>query len=74
MFYDFDMASAPKECEMSPENLGLGFCPFNSIYLISAVVVDDALYVLAAACDKSEWKVANADLKRVRSSFSVNLA
>ena len=73
-FYDFDMASAPKECEMSPENLGLGFCPFDTIYLLSAVVVEDALYVLAVECDKSEWKVANADLKRVRSSFSIDSA
>ena len=69
-FYDFDMASAPKECEMSPENLGLGFCPFDTIYLLSAVVIDDALYVIAVESDKSEWKVASADLKRIRSSFA----
>ena len=68
-FYDFDMASAPKECEMSPENLGLGFCPFDTIYLLSAVVADDALYVIAVESDKSDWKVASADLKRIRSSF-----
>ncbi|CAB9508792.1 PsbP [Seminavis robusta] len=72
-FYDFDMALAPKTCGDSKENLGLGFCPFESIYLLSAAVLDDALYVLALECDKSEWKVANSDLKRVRSSFAFDV-
>ena len=72
-FYDFDMALAPKTCEDSKENLGLGFCPFDTIYLLSATVFEDALYVMALECDKSEWKVANSDLKRVRSSFAVEL-
>ena len=71
-FYDFDMALAPKTCGDSKENLGLGFCPFDSIYLISAAVLDDGLYVLVAECNKDEWKVANSDLKRVRSSFAVD--
>ena len=26
-FFEFDMALAPKSCESSAENLGLGFCP-----------------------------------------------
>jgi hypothetical protein len=70
-YYDFDMAVAPKTCGDSKENLGLGFCPFDSIYLLSAAVLDDGLYVLALECDKAEWKVANSDLKLVRSSFTV---
>lgn len=71
-FYDFDLAVAPKTCGDSKDNLGLGFCPFDSIYLLSAAVVNDQLYVMAVESDKAEWKVANADLKRVRSSFSFN--
>jgi hypothetical protein len=71
-FYDFDMALAPKTCGDSKDNLGLGFCPFDTIYLLSAAVIDDSLYVMALECDKSEWKVANSDLKRVRSSFAVS--
>ena len=51
------------------ENLGLGFCPFDTIYLLSAAVLDDSLYVMSIQCNKDEWKVANSDLKRVRSSF-----
>jgi len=73
-FYDFDLAVAPKTCSDSAENLGLGFCPFDAIYLLSAAVLDDALYVIALQCDKKEWKVANADLKRVRSSFAFDLS
>lgn len=72
-FYDFDMAVAPKTCADSKENLGLGFCPFDSIYLLSAAVYDDTLYVMALECDKSEWKVASSDLKRVRSSFAFDI-
>ena len=72
-FYDFDMAVAPKTCGDSKENLGLGFCPFDTIYLLSAAVVDESLYVMAVECDKSEWKVANSDLKRVRSSFAIDV-
>lgn len=69
-FYDFDLAVAPKTCVDSKDNLGLGFCPFDSIYLLSAAVVDDSLYVMAVQCEKAEWKVANSDLKRIRTSFS----
>jgi hypothetical protein len=72
-FYDYDMALAPKTCGDSKENLGLGFCPFESIYLLSAVVLDDALYVMAVESNKDEWKVANSDLKRVRSSFGFDV-
>jgi hypothetical protein len=69
-FYEFDLAVAPKNCGDSKDNLGLGFCPFDSIYLLSAAVVNDSLYVMAVQCQKAEWKVANSDLKRARSSFS----
>jgi hypothetical protein len=36
-------------------------------------VLDDALYVMAVKSNKSEWKVANSDLKRVRSSFGFDV-
>jgi hypothetical protein len=72
LYYEFDLASAPKTCdESSEQNLGLGFCPYERIFLLSATVTSEGrLYVLAVECDNLEWKQANADLKRVRSSFT----
>ena len=74
MYYEFDLAVAPKTCAESSENLGLGFCPFDSVYLLSATLKEGNLFVMVVECDKFEWKQANADLKRVRSSFSVECA
>lgn len=70
-YYQFDMASAPDTCDKSKDNLGLGFCPYDTIYLLSATTLDERLYVMAVECNNLEWKQGNADLKRVRSSFSV---
>lgn len=71
-YYEFDMAAAPETCGKSDENLGLGFCPYDNIFLLSATIVDDRLYCIAVECDSTRiWKIASADLKRVRSSFSV---
>ena len=70
-FFEFDMAVAPATCESSKEDLGLGFCPYDTIYLLSATILGDRLYVFALQSDKSEWKRANSDLRRLRSSFSV---
>ena len=69
--FDFDMAVAPKTCGDSPENLGLGFCPFDTIYLLTATIVNDRLYVFALECDKDQWKRSNSDLRKVRSTFEV---
>lgn len=73
-YWDFTMAVAPKTCESSAENLGLGFCPFEAIYLLSSTVFDDKLFVMVIECDKDQWKRANSDLKRVQSSFAVQAA
>ena len=74
-YYEFDLAVAPPNCDMSDDtNLGLGFCPYDSIYLLSATVLEDRLYVICVESDKSEWKRANAELRRVRSSFQVQMA
>jgi hypothetical protein len=70
-YFEFDMGAAPATCESSKENLGLGFCPYESIYLLSSTVIEERLYVFALQSDKSEWKRSNSDLRRVRSSFSV---
>lgn len=71
-YYQFDMASAPESCGKSDENLGLGFCPYDNIFLLSATIVNDRLYCMAVECDSTRiWKIASADLKRVRSSFTV---
>lgn len=73
--YEFDLAFAPKECPSGgAENLGLGFCPYDSIYLISATVWEGVMYVCVTDCDKDGWKIANSDLKRQRSSFIVENA
>ena len=73
-YFQFDMGVAPKTCADSPDNLGLGFCPFESLYLLSGTILDDRLYVFALQCDKAEWKKQNADLRRVRSTFTVTKA
>ena len=70
-YYEFDLAVAPDTCGQSAENLNLGFCPYNTIVLISATIVDERMMVCGVTCTKDEWKRANADLKRVRGSFFV---
>ncbi|EJK74584.1 hypothetical protein THAOC_03728 [Thalassiosira oceanica] len=80
VYYEFDVAFAPKECPDfsagNKENLGLGFCPYDNIFLVSATVLenDDGsgnMIVAVLECNKDEWKIGNADLKRARSSFTV---
>jgi len=71
-YYEFDLAMAPDNCDpKGAENLGLGFCPYNTIVLLSATIVAERMLVFAVTCTKDEWKRSNADLKRVRSSFTV---
>ena len=72
-YYEYDLAVAPASCASgSKEDLGLGFCPYDSIVLLSAAVVDGRMYGIMVECDRDEWKKGNADLKRVRSSFRVD--
>ena len=72
VYYEFDLAVAPETCGQSSANLGLGFCPYDTIFLLSATVTEDGkLYVMGVESNYREWKQANADLKRVRSSFVV---
>jgi len=70
-YYEFDMAVQPPSCDKSKDDLGLGFCAYENIYLLSCAVVDDHLYVLCIESDKDQWKRANSDLKLVRSSFQI---
>lgn len=71
-YFQFDLGVAPQTCASdAPDNLGLGFCPFESLYLLSGTVLNDRLYVFALQCNKEQWKRANADLRRVRSTFTV---
>eukprot|EP00546_Thalassionema_frauenfeldii_P008295 CAMPEP_0178916578 /NCGR_PEP_ID=MMETSP0786-20121207/12730_1 /TAXON_ID=186022 /ORGANISM="Thalassionema frauenfeldii, Strain CCMP 1798" /LENGTH=242 /DNA_ID=CAMNT_0020589955 /DNA_START=71 /DNA_END=799 /DNA_ORIENTATION=+ len=70
--YDFDVAWAPPTCSGGNANdLGLGFCPYEQIYLLRATLLDDRLYVLCIQATNQEWKQANAELKRLRHSFQV---
>jgi hypothetical protein len=72
-YLEFDMATAPKTCSDSKENLGLGFCPYDNIYLLSATILNDRLYVICVECNSTKiWKLASSDLKRVRSSLIVS--
>jgi hypothetical protein len=72
-YYEFDMAAAPESCGNSAENLGLGFCPYDNIFLLSATIVEDRLFCIVVECDSTKiWKLASSDLKRVRSSFVVD--
>jgi hypothetical protein len=72
-YYEFDMASAPESCGSSAENLGLGFCPYDNVFLLSATILEDRLYCIVVECDSTKiWKLASSDLKRVRSSFVVD--
>lgn len=71
-YFEFDLAVAPSTCDSSSDNLGLGFCPYESIYLVSSTIVNDRLYAFIEECDKSQWKRSNAELKQVRSSFVVS--
>lgn len=85
VYYEFDLAFAPELCpdfaEGNKENLGLGFCPYDNIFLVSATVVkasdkdkSGTLMVCVAECNKAEWKSSNSDIKRVRSSFVLERA
>lgn len=70
-YYEFDLAVAPDTCGQSAENLNLGFCPYDTIVLVSATIVNEKMMVCAVSCNKDMWKRANADLKRVRGGFFV---
>ena len=86
IYYEFDLAFAPSECPDymagNKENLGLGFCPYDRIFLVSATVLTNndskdkigTLMCFVVECDKEEWKMANSDLRRVRSSYKVQYA
>lgn len=79
-YYEFDLAVAPDTCEDDKDvgttkstNLGLGFCPYDSVVILGAAVVEGRMYVISVESDRDMWKRANADLKRVRSSFRVEV-
>lgn len=71
VYLDLDLGQAPDSCSFEQENLGLGFCPFDKLYLVSATLVQSKLMVIVVESDKDEWKLSSSDLKRVRSSFRV---
>jgi hypothetical protein len=86
-YYEFDLAVAPASCNRdaisssssgqgaaSSDDLGLGFCPYDYVYLVSAAVVHEHLYVMIIEADRAAWKQAGSELKRVRSTFDVVLA
>mmetsp|Transcript_28732 Transcript_28732/g.44128 ORF Transcript_28732/g.44128 Transcript_28732/m.44128 type:complete len:307 (+) Transcript_28732:27-947(+) len=74
VYYEFDLAVAPTTCNDSKEDLRLGFCPYDTIVLVSATLIDERMYVMSVECSNQQWKFANSDLKQVRSSFMVQQA
>ena len=91
-YSDLDLAVAPSTCSGSDnEDLRLGFCPYDRVFLLSATTTtnndddDEAdtrivptntscccyLSILIVESTRSEWQRANADLRRVRGSFTV---
>ena len=94
-YSEFDLAVAPTTCSGGEsEDLRLGFCPYDRIFLISATAMDSEasimkntddlnsgtvdsrtpsgyLSILVVESTRSEWQRANADLRRVRGSFTV---
>lgn len=74
-YFEFDMAAAPTTCGNSNENLGLGFCPYDDLFLLSATIVNDRLYCMVVECDDTKvWKLESKELKRLRSSFVIEEA
>lgn len=72
LYYEFDMAAAPDTCGNSKENLGLGFCPYDDLFLLSATIVNDRLYCMVVECDNTKvWKLESKELKRLRSTFAI---
>eukprot|EP00537_Pseudo-nitzschia_pungens_P010209 CAMPEP_0172384894 /NCGR_PEP_ID=MMETSP1061-20121228/2590_1 /TAXON_ID=37318 /ORGANISM="Pseudo-nitzschia pungens, Strain cf. pungens" /LENGTH=298 /DNA_ID=CAMNT_0013113675 /DNA_START=189 /DNA_END=1085 /DNA_ORIENTATION=- len=72
-YYEFDMAAAPDTCGDSKENLGLGFCPYDDLFLLSATVMNDRLYCIVVECDSTRvWKQESKELKRIRSTFVID--
>jgi len=73
-YYEFDLAVAPERCSKDgAENLGLGFCPYDTIVLFSATIIEGKMMVCGITCTRDEWKRSSADIKRVRESFVVGL-
>jgi hypothetical protein len=75
-YLELEMASAPSTCNTASSNvndkLNLGlFCPYDTIYLLSATILNGQLYVLLVEASSEQWKRSNGDLKFVRSSFAV---
>jgi hypothetical protein len=70
-YYEFDLAVAPDTCGASADNLGMGFCPYDTVVILSATIIDGKMMVCGVTSTKDEWKRANADLKRLRNSFFV---
>jgi hypothetical protein len=79
LYYEFDLAVAPTNCDTKNANqpndtLGLGlFCPYESIALVSATASSTDAFVLLVESNPDQWKRANADLRRIRTSFTVLL-
>ena len=127
----FADTKAPDTCGESNENLGLGFCPYDDLFLLSATVINDreywstmtndrrgkknlhtiwdsgafficvvnlknlnctylllllfvfffisftieGLYCMIVECDSTKlWKIESKELKRIRSSFTIEEA
>ena len=56
-YYEFDVAVTPPTCQPgSQDDLGMGFCPYDSIVLLGAAVVDGRMYGIMIEAGRDEWK------------------
>ena len=75
IYSDFDLAVAPTTCSGGEnEDLRLGFCPYDRIFLISATTMDDVPVTLTSestTSDLSNIRADDDDAKRRPSYLSI---
>ena len=71
-YYEFDLAMAPKTCRAGgAKNLGLGFCPYDTIMLLSTTIMERRIVLCGITCTRDEWKRISVVLKGAMNSFFV---
>jgi len=68
LYYDFDLASAPKTCSRETEMVS-GTCPYDQVVLLSAWASGSDIKVLQIKATAKQWKVNGPLLKSLRQSF-----
>jgi len=69
LFYQWDLALAPKKCEAGDQFGGALGCSNNQVVLLSATVKDNQLVVLQINSNIDEWRKRGTSLRDLRNSF-----